>query len=117
MSNYLDTIFTNKKIKSDSESSVYAFNKNEYKKTKKNKKRQSRSEASAYNIDQISELKLKLVPTGGFPPIYFCKTETKNDKHKKENDGLRSFSKNDNFLSIREIMESKNDLTPFVGFG
>jgi hypothetical protein len=109
--NHLNTIFTNKINIEDSENSTYKFNKKEYKKNKKQQKKYQQRE----NNNNYTLSKLELIPIGGFPPIFLCNKENNSSKLIKDKKILRSFSKNDKILSIKEIMESKTELKPFTG--
>ena len=56
-------------------------------------------------------------PTGGFPPLYICKT---NDKVKEKDTKLRGFSKEDENIvaSLKDIMgERRTEVKPFIVLG
>lgn len=51
-------------------------------------------------------------PSGGFPPIYICEVgETMNNEEKKER---REYTTNKTAVSIKQIMEKRRKITPFV---
>ena len=48
-------------------------------------------------------------PYGGFPPIYLCDTiEIKEDNKNRE------YNKHKNAISIKQIMEKRKNITPFL---
>ena len=53
-------------------------------------------------------------PKGGFPPIYFCKKEDKINNTKKEEPVKREFEPNTSNVSIKDILEKRKNITPFV---
>lgn len=64
---------------------------------------------SEYNINQKGGNRDE--PYGGFPPIYICdKAEIKEEKENIN----REYSKHNNALSIKQIMESRKDKKTFI---
>lgn len=52
-------------------------------------------------------------PTGGFPPIYVCDKETEEQKD-KEVKPKREYKTVDNTPSIKNILEKRRDVKPFI---
>jgi hypothetical protein len=50
-------------------------------------------------------------PYGGFPPIYLC--DSKEEKQEEENKN-REYNKHKNAISIKQIMESRKKISPFI---
>jgi hypothetical protein len=50
-------------------------------------------------------------PYGGFPPIYLC--DTKEIKE-EENTKNREYNKHKNAISIKQIMEQRKNIKPFL---
>ncbi len=49
-------------------------------------------------------------PYGGFPPIYLCESK----QIKEENNKNREYDKHKNAISIKQIMEKRKSVTPFI---
>lgn len=63
-----------------------------------------------YTKKQKGGININDIPTGGFPPIYLCQKSNKNIIKNTEREYL---SKNI-ALSIKEIMEKRRDVKPFI---
>ena len=50
-------------------------------------------------------------PYGGFPPIYLCNT---TEIKKEEDNKNREYDKHKNAISIKQIMEKRKNITPFL---
>lgn len=133
MNNYLDILMQNKTLLStSSEDPDIMYQKKMSKKILKRSKnshqmnKQSNIKGGHNNSNNVphddmllnpnilfgGDIKLKAIPSGGFPPIVKCK---KSDKLIEE-DKMRGFSTNNTAVSIKEIMKERRDEKPFISF-
>jgi len=68
-------------------------------------------ESESDYIQKTQKGGLKNEPYGGFPPIYLC--ESKEIKQEEENKN-REYNKHKNAISIKQIMEKRKNITPFI---
>lgn len=131
---YLNNLMTNQTLETDSMSSfteniINNINNKPIKilkqKNKPNKKKLNVSfnnKSSYYNIggkggNVVGEEKtnsdtgsVRYRPHGGFPPIYICDKNTKEENITKE----REYVSHKNTVSIKDIMKTRRDITPFI---
>jgi hypothetical protein len=54
------------------------------------------------------------VPTGGFPPITLCEKGKLDESLSEEEKQKREYSSHKTAVSIKDIMEKRRDVTPFI---
>lgn len=101
MNNYLDNLMINHSLTTESVSTQSEDN-IESKNKKKKKIKQKGGEENNLNIPYI--------PHGGFPPLYICD----QIKQEKEQTKEREYSTHKTSVSIKDIMKSRRDITPFI---
>jgi len=94
---YIDDLMRNHPLESD-DSSDYDDSDQYHRKFKYNKKQYGGATSSSN------------IPNGGFPPLYICDKQDKEDIENKN----REYSKHKNAISIKQIMEKRRNITPFV---
>jgi ATPase subunit of ABC transporter with duplicated ATPase domains len=121
---YLDMLMRNYPLQNESSDEAQEFKyikkniqdggnkKKTKKKLKKNNKKISRmtNENENENEDE-NRINKDDSPFGGFPPIFLCQSGKKiiNDENKG-----REYSKNNVAVSIKQIMQKRRDIIPFI---
>ena len=122
--NYLDHLMTNQPLETDSISSFSesAINKksNKTKKVKrtlsklktkkKSKKHQAGGDVTESDGGSTFDGKIPNIPHGGFPPLYICDQFKQEDEVTKE----REYTTHKNAVSIKDILKTRRDVTPFI---
>ncbi len=116
--NYLDHLMTNQPLDTDSISSFSEHNvKQVYKKIKpetktKNKKSKTRQIGGdvTESASDVFSGNIPHVPHGGFPPLYICDQFKQEEETTKE----REYTTHKNAVSIKDILKTRRDTTPFI---
>lgn len=53
-------------------------------------------------------------PTGGFPPIIICEKSKSKESISEDDKQERAYSSHKTAVSIKDIMEKRRDITPFI---